>query len=99
MTKVQLDDVVEDFNKRLAAVDDMQEELELEISDSNLLQKDIKIADEFHREVRALRVLSAQILVDFDKNELVEQQSAAHSDSCVSLPKIELLKFKAARRL
>ena len=83
----------------------MQADLELEISDSKDLERDIEYADKFRREVRAPRIQATQRLVDIAK---VEQAAAKNNGSDgnsvgssgnvglglnVKLPKLELPKF------
>lgn len=66
MTRVQLENAIEEYDKRLAALDAVQAELELEISDPDLLQTDLDKADSFRTAARTARVQAAQMLVDLD---------------------------------
>lgn len=56
-----------DFDGRLAALDEVQSSLELEISDVKKLEEDIEGADLFRRNLRAPRVEATQKLVDLNK--------------------------------
>ena len=51
LTKVELQDAMDDFDRRLATLDDVQSNLELEMNDSRDLEQDIEYADKFRREV------------------------------------------------
>ncbi|XP_068210791.1 uncharacterized protein [Palaemon carinicauda] len=100
VAKVELQDAVDELDKRLANLDDVQSMLELEICDSKDLEEDIEYADKFQREVRAPRIQATQRLVDMAKDEshprLSESGSASVDSSCninVRLPKLELPKF------
>ncbi|KAK3860954.1 hypothetical protein Pcinc_033017 [Petrolisthes cinctipes] len=101
VTRVQLEDAMEDFDRRMATLDDVQASLELEISDPKFLEEDIENADSFRWSVKAVRVDTAQKLVDLSKAEQVKQQPQRHSDSSsvasafssVQLSRLELSKL------
>ena len=101
VSKVQLEDAVDEFDKRLAALDTVQAELELEISDPELLEADLDKADSFRSAARAARVQAAQKLVDLDKAaDKVKKAlddgdgaSTVSTSSSVKLPRLELPKF------
>ena len=69
LTKVVLQDAVDDFDRRLAALDEVQSLLELEISDAKDLEDNIEDADKFRRQVRVPRVQATQRLLDIVKLE------------------------------
>ncbi|XP_066940957.1 uncharacterized protein [Macrobrachium rosenbergii] len=50
VSKVELQDAVDDFDRRLAHLDEVQSALELEIGDSQDLEEDIEYADKFRRQ-------------------------------------------------
>lgn len=81
MTMVHLQDAVDDFDDRLAALDDTQETLELEISDSILLEEEIKEADQFPRGVSFARVEAVQKPIHLAKAVRGGINSAHHVDS------------------
>lgn len=101
VTRVQLEDAVEEFDRRLATLDTVQAELELEISDPDLLEADLDKADSFRSATRAARVQAAQKLVDLDKAADQARKSSDDSggssavSTCanVKLPRLELPKF------
>ena len=101
-SRIELEDAIEDFDKRLASLDEAQAALELEIDDTKELEFDIDDADKFRRQARIPRVKAAQRLVDMVKAEQPET-SRSHSSgndsggslsSKVRLPRLELPKFK-----
>ena len=102
LTKVELQDAMDDFDRCLATLDDVQSNLELEINDSKDLEQDIEYADKFRREVRAPRIQATQRLVDLSKDEGDRSSRPTSSGSVdssgnvglhVKLPKLELPKF------
>ena len=102
LTKVELQDAMDDFDRRLATLDNVQSNLELEINDSKDLEEDIEYADKFRREVRAPRIQATQRLVDLSKDESDRSSRPTSSGSVdssgnvglhVKLPKLELPKF------
>lgn len=96
LTRLELEDAIEDFDKRLHSVDDAQSAVELELDEENL-EAEIDGADEFRRKIRAPRILAAQKLVDIVKEQAeanpTEQGSTGKSLSNVRLPSLELPKF------
>ena len=96
LTKVELQDAMDDFDKRLATLDEVQSSLELEIGDVQELENDIEYADLFRREVRVSRVQATQRLLDLEKRERPPSESGSTetvSLSNVRLPKLELPRF------
>ena len=99
VSKGELQDAVDEFDRRLATLDEAQSNLELEINDSKELEDDIEYADKFWREVRAPRIKATQRLIDISKDDERSTRSSDNSsvDSLcnvnVRLPKLELPKF------
>ena len=101
VTRVQLEDAVQEFDKRLTTLDNVQTELELEISDPELLEADLDKAASFRSAAKTARLQAAQKLIDFDNAEVLEKKSQHDSDgssavstcSSVKLPRLELPKF------
>ena len=99
VTIMELEDGIEDFDKRLAALDDAQSAVELGIVEPDKLEDDIKAADQFRRQVRVPRVQAAQKLAELLQKTV--PQGNANSDggaaesvlSNIRLPRIELPKF------
>ena len=100
-TRVQLEDAVQEFDKRLATLDNVQAEVELEISDPDLLEADLNKADSFRSAAKTARIQAAQKFADLDKAAVLKSQSSKDSDSnsavsacsSVKLPRLELPKF------
>ncbi|XP_066946056.1 uncharacterized protein [Macrobrachium rosenbergii] len=95
LSKVELQDAVDDFDRRLAHLDEVQSALELEIGDSQDLE-DIEYADKFRRQVRVPRIQAAQRLLAMEKLKKPpsESGSADSLGQCnMRLPKLELPKF------
>ena len=98
VTEVELQDAVEEFDRRLACLDDVQSTLELEWKDPKDLEEDIDNADKFRRQARVPRIKATQRLVDFAKARQEPRPSESDSDSSaikvpVKLPKLELPKY------
>ena len=53
---LELEDAIDDFDKRLSTLDDVQSSLEVEITDSDELETDIEDAFEFRTNARLSRV-------------------------------------------
>ncbi|XP_066959220.1 uncharacterized protein [Macrobrachium rosenbergii] len=96
VSKVELQDAVDDFDRRLAHLDEVQSALELEIGNPQDLEEDIEYADKFRRQVRVPRIQAAQRLLALEKLEKPPSESGS-ADSLaqcnVRLPKLELPKF------
>ena len=96
VTRVELQGAVDEFDRRLATLDEVQSTLELEISEPSELEKDIEYADQFRRQVRAPRVQATQRLLDPEKTR-TPSESGSSVDSLrlsnVRFPKLELPKF------
>ncbi|XP_045101470.1 uncharacterized protein LOC123498431 [Portunus trituberculatus] len=100
MTRLQLEDAIADFDRRLAALDDAQSIVELDIDDPDKLDEDIDAADAFRRQIRCTRVQATQKLEDMmHKAEQTGESTASASGSGdsvlnnIRLPRIELPKF------
>lgn len=100
VSRIELEDAIEDFDKRLATLDEVQAAIELEIVDSEKLEVDIDVADKYRREARVPRVQAAQRLVDIMKDEPGKTPSNSSGDDCggslsssVRLPRLELPKY------
>lgn len=102
VTKMELEDAIGDFDRRLAALDDVQSEVELAFSEPDKQDEDIEAADHFRRQVRGPRVQAAQKLADLlaQTDPLGESAQGSVKESSVSvtsnvrLPRIELPKFR-----
>ena len=103
-TDIELQDAVDDLDKRLGSLDEAQSLLELEIDDAQELEVDIEEADKFRRMSRAVRIQAAQRLVDLrDSNQSNNRPNNSESGSgdslsnrpkvAVRLPKLELPKY------
>ncbi|XP_066956313.1 uncharacterized protein [Macrobrachium rosenbergii] len=96
VSKVELQDAVDDFDRRLAHLDEVQSALELEIGDPQDLEEDIEYADKFRRQVRVPRIQAAQRLLALEILEKPPSESGS-ADSLaqcnVRQPKLELPKF------
>ncbi|XP_066958131.1 uncharacterized protein [Macrobrachium rosenbergii] len=77
LSKVELQDAVDDFDRRLAHLDEVQSVLELEIGDSQDLEEDIEYADKFRRQVRVPRIQAAQRLLALEKLEKPPNESGS----------------------
>ncbi len=103
--RVRLEDAIVEFDRRLASLDEIQTEFELECEDIDV---EVEAAADFREEARDVRITAAEILVKMDKLELAERESeesmrtAASSASSsggatpkpdVRLPKISLPTF------
>ncbi|XP_066987482.1 uncharacterized protein [Macrobrachium rosenbergii] len=96
LSKVELQDAVDDFDRRLAHLDEVQSTLDLETDDSQDSEEDIEYADKFWRQVRVPRIQATQRLLAQEKLEKPpsESGSADSLGQCnVRLPKLELPKF------
>ncbi len=101
VTKVELEDMVDDFDTRLAALDDTQSAVELAILESDKLEEDIEAADHFRRQVRCSRVQVAEKLAELLVQTVPRAGTSSRSDSGadesvmsnIRLPRIELPKF------
>ena len=102
VTCLELEDAIEDFDKRLSAFDDAQSAVELEIEDPKIMEKDIEDADQFRRQVRTYRLQAAQKLADLslakgkDKVNNFDGSVSGSAESIlnnIKLPRIELPKF------
>ena len=96
VTRVELQDAVDEFDRRLATLDEVQSILELEISEPSEMERDIEYVDQFRRQVRAPRVQATQRLLDLEKTR-TPSESGSSVDSLglsnIRLPKLELPKF------
>ncbi|KAK3878755.1 hypothetical protein Pcinc_016567 [Petrolisthes cinctipes] len=102
VTTLELEDAIEEFDRRLAALDDTQSAVEMGIVEPDKLEKDIEDADRFRRQVRCHRVQASQKLADLLTKTGPPAVPAAHSDNgatdsvmsnIIRLPRIELPKF------
>ncbi len=101
VTKVELEDAVDDFDTRFAALDDAQSAVELAISETDILEEDIEAADHFRRQVRCSRVQAAEKLAELLAQTVPRAGTSSRSDSGadesvmsnIRLPRIELPKF------
>ncbi|XP_066961178.1 uncharacterized protein [Macrobrachium rosenbergii] len=96
VSKVELQDAVDGFDRHIAHLGEVQSALELEIGDPQDLEEDIEYADKFRRQVRVPRIRAAQRLLALEKLEKPpsESGSADSLGQCnVRLPKLELPKF------
>ncbi|KAK3873849.1 hypothetical protein Pcinc_021180 [Petrolisthes cinctipes] len=102
VTTLELEDAIEEFDRRLAALDDTQSAVEMGIVEPDKLEKDIEDADRFRRQVRCHRVQASQKLADLLTKTGPPAGPAAHSDNgatdsvmsnIIRLPRIELPKF------
>ena len=100
---LELEDAIEELDKRLSTLDDIQSSLEAEISDSEELEKDIEDSFEFHTKARLSKVQAADRLAAMVRDVQSPKQSSSGSvssnSSCsasVRLPKLELPNLKAS---
>ena len=97
--KIELEDIVEEFDKRLDSFDIAQCSVEENI-EMERLEEDIQQSAEFRERMRRPRVEACKRLAELSKNLDIDQKSdnsshTAHSvgGSTVRLPKLELPKF------
>ena len=98
VSKLELEDAVEDFDRRLQALDDAQAAVESGICDADQMEADIEAADQFRRQVRRCRLQAVQALDKMARTDTGEGNHSefGSSDSVlgnVKLPRIELPKF------
>ena len=92
----EMEDAMDEFDKRLAKLDCVQSEVELEIDEDKLLM-DIEEAADFREKSRVPRLSAAKILADRQSHEEASALSVSnqsHSQVAAKLPKIELSHFK-----
>ena len=87
---VALTDGIAAFDKRLAALDVVQEEMELEL-DGDELTADIESASDFRDECRKQRLAAVRLLGVGDDD--ARSSTSSHSSTSPSLPKLELPSF------
>ncbi|KAK7072445.1 hypothetical protein SK128_024235, partial [Halocaridina rubra] len=101
---IELEDELDESDRRISTLDDVQSSYELEIDDPEKLDKEIDLAFHLHHETRQWRVKDAQLLAEMVKGELSNNQTSQGSDfggssnksnapASVRLPKLELPKF------
>lgn len=101
ITKMELENAIENFDQHLAALDNVQSDLELAISEPDKLDEDIEAADHFCYQVRGPIVQAMMKLADLlaqtdSLGELAHSSVKGSSVSVMSnikLLRIELPKF------
>lgn len=96
VTRLELQDAVDDFDKRLATLDEVQSLLELELNDEQELENEIEYAYNFRKEVRVSRIQATQKLLDLEECEKPSKEGSSTETvllSNVKLPKLELPRF------
>ena len=86
---IELRDAADEFDKRIASLDEAQADVELEIEEEKDLLADINVAGEFRESKRAIRIRAARKLHELDKTTA----SASVSSVDVKLPKLSLPSF------
>ncbi|KAK3889708.1 hypothetical protein Pcinc_006274 [Petrolisthes cinctipes] len=81
VTTLELEDAIEEFDRRLAALDDTQSAVVMRIVEPDKLETDIEDADRFRRQVRCHRVQASQKLADLLTKTGPPAGPAAHSDN------------------
>ena len=93
---VDLQDAVDEFDKRLAALDEVQANVELELEE-NQLDADIETSAAYREKARIPRLQAAKRLVVIaaaaDTRASVAGSSRASVEQSVNLPKLELPRF------
>ena len=87
---VELQDAVEEFDKRLANLDEVQTDVELQIPEEQL-DDDVERASDFREEIRRNRIRATKKLADDSVNDIDSVKS--NNASNVKLPRLELPKF------
>lgn len=92
---VELSEVIESLGRRLAALDDVQAEIEVEL-DPKDLDEDLDVAHQFREEATARLTAARQKLQEMQRadGDLCSQRSSESSAARAKLPKLELPKFK-----
>lgn len=90
--KTEIQDAVEEFDSRIAKLDDLQHEIELEVEETEL-DAEIQSAADFREKSRIPRIFATKLLTSSEDN--IDKLSSAHSSANVEakLPKLELPQF------
>ena len=90
--KTELSDTVEEFDKRLAALDEVQSKVEIEIDEAKL-DDDIEAACQLRENLRKSRIRATKLLADLLKPNSSDVGSGSRVSVDVKLPKLELSVF------
>lgn len=88
----ELESAVRDFDKRLGALDNIQEQLEFAIEEEELVA-DIEEADKYRRSLRKVRAEAAKKLKEASDHSDNASNFSCKEKSEVKLPRLELPKF------
>lgn len=98
VSKLELEDAILDFDRRLQALDDAQAAVESGICEADQMEADIEAADQYRRQVRSYRLQAVQALDKITRTDPGEpnHSEVGSTDSVlgnVKLPRIELPRF------
>jgi len=91
INKFALTDAIDEFDKRLTAVDEAQELVEREVDEKDL-EAEIEEASAYRTEVRKSRIRAAEILAAFN-GDVVDGRSVDNSESTFTKPEVKLPKL------
>ena len=88
--------LIEDFEKRLKILDDVQNDVEASLTNLEELETDIEAAADFREEKTTILMKAKHVLKDFERQTSIQQShrnTPSDSRSDTKLPKLELPSF------